>query len=191
MERQSPSNIHGRKFSRGLRPLILIPTVLCVGLFFGGSVAVMLIWTKGRFADDPLAGRWQVQAVSMLFRWLLIPSLGATILLGLLLFLQHPLAFWHMRWFKLKAAILLVAVPSLHFTMEPLLFKLKAAALAAPSSTVAQGELAAVSRQFSTGLVVVVIGTAILIVIGRYKPRLGQPYTRKITGDSSSSSPAA
>ena len=191
MARQSPSNIHGRKFSRGLRPFMLIPKVLCVGLFFGGTVAVMLIWTRGRFADDPLAGRWQVQAVSLLFRWLLIPSLGTTILLGVLLFLQHPRVFWHMRWFKLKAAILLVALPSLHLTMRPLLIKLKAAALAAPSSPIAQGELAAASRQFSTGLVVVVIGTALLIMIGRYKPRLGQPYTRTIAGDSSSSSPVA
>lgn len=186
MEDQSSSNIHGRKFSRGLRPFMLIPKVLCVGLFFGGVVAVLLIWTRGRFADDPAAGRWQVQAVSLLFRWLLIPSLGTTILLGLLLFLQHPRVFWHMRWFKLKAAILLVALPSLHLTMRPLLIKLKAAALTAPSSPVAQSELAEASRQFSIGLVVVVIGTALLIFIGRYKPRLGQPYTRTLAGDSSS-----
>ncbi len=176
MAHREYTNVFGRKPGRGIRPLLLIPKVLCVGIYFGGLVSAAALWAHGRLGVGGGDGRWEVQAVSVVFRWVLIPSLTLTLLLGVLLFLQHTRTFWAMRWIKLKLLLLAAALPTLHLTMRPLMVRIKASYAAA--NTGPDETFALACRWFSIELTVAAILAAAVIFIGRHKPRLGQRYAR-------------
>ena len=167
----SATNIHGRKAGRGVRPWLLIPKVLAVGVYFGGLVVTTVIWFTGpRRAPDPTAPHVQawIAQVSILFRFVLVPALLLAMLLGFVLFLQHPSVFARLRWWQVKVASVAIGVPAGHLFMASRFRLLKSAS---PSNWSAEFQL-------ECGLVVLIAWTIWLIFLGRHKPRLWQNWAR-------------
>lgn len=81
------ANIHGRRQTRGLRPYLLIPKVLCVAGYFGGLLT-MLVSTDA----------------SRIHRLIVLPSLIGAGLLGALLLALHGPILLRMRWLQVKLA---------------------------------------------------------------------------------------
>jgi hypothetical protein len=165
-------NRYGRRGGRGFRPLLLMPKVLSVAAFFGGTVAAAVIaffppssWPQRR--------EW-VELLGLLFRGLIVPALIASLLLGAALLWQQGRVLLRMRWLRGKLITLVVAVPTLHWFLSAQLGRLRAAA-GAPEVAGAGSAWAAALLLLRVGLLVAVGVVAWLIVLGRHKPRLGQP----------------
>jgi len=88
---QTFTNKHGRQFTRGVRPFLLLPKVLCVAAYFGGLIAMLLV-------DRPMR----------LHELLVLPAGGGAVVFGALLLLAHRSVLIRMRWLQVK--LLLVAV---------------------------------------------------------------------------------
>lgn len=169
--KQEYVNIHGRKGGRGLRPWFLIPKVLCLAIFVGAYVAATVLWFYYRlgYSDGAV---WPVRAVSVVFLRVIVPSLFATLLFGLLLFAQHPKVFITRRWLQTKLVIA-VALIGTHTIARGTFQSIKAVVLDASW----QGETAEIEAEcarFSICLILGLIGAVLLVFLGRYKPRLGQ-----------------
>ena len=169
--KQEYVNIHGRKGGRGVRPWLLIPKVLCVAIFVGAYVAATVLWFYYRmgYSDGAV---WPVRAVSVVFRGVIIPSLIATLLFGLLLFAQHPKVFITRRWLQAKLAIA-VALIGTHTIARGTFMDIKAVVL----DSSRQDETADVETEcvrFSVCLIVGLSSAVLLVLLGRLKPRLGQ-----------------
>ncbi len=169
--KQEYVNIHGRKGGRGVRPWLLIPKVLCLAIFVGAYVAATVLWFYYRlgYSDGAV---WPVRAVSVVFRGVIIPSLIATLLFGLLLFAQHPKVFITRRWLQAKLVIA-VALIGTHTIARGTFQSIKAVVLEAswPGDT---AEIEAQCARFSVCLILGLIGAVLLVLLGRLKPRLGQ-----------------
>lgn len=161
-------NKHGRRPGRGIRPWLLIPKILSVGALFGGFLGAAVLL----HASDPHTHeQWAhlIETVSTLFRRLIVPAVLCVVLLGTLLLLQHPKQFVKMRWFRLKAALLLLALPPLHFTGRWLMSQARQA--------LDDGQLDLVADlmgRLTLTVDLAVLAVIVVIVIGRHKPRLGQ-----------------
>jgi len=169
--KQEYVNVHGRKGGRGVRPWLLIPKVLCLAIFVGAYVAATVLWFYYRlgYSDGAV---WPVRAVSVVFRGVIIPSLIATLLFGLLLFAQHPKVFITRRWLQAKLVIA-VALIGTHTIARGTFQSIKAVVLEASW----QGdttEIEAKCARFSVCLILGLIGAVLLVILGRLKPRLGQ-----------------
>lgn len=166
-------NIHGRRGGRGLRPWILLPKLVSVAVFVGAYVSATALWYYFRFggAGDAV---WPVQAVSFLFRRVIVPSLFSTLFFGIVLLLQHPKVFIRRRWLQVKLVIAMV-LPAIHFAARRNFATVKAALLD-PQSDVSPADLEAASVTFSICLAVGLSGALMLVVLGRLKPRLGQQH---------------
>ncbi len=164
-------NIHGRKGGRGVRPWLLIPKVLCLEIFVGAYVAATVLWFYYRlgYSDGAV---WPVRAVSVVFLSVIVPSLIATLLFGLLLFAQHPKVFITRRWLQAKLVIA-VALIGTHTVARGTFQSIKAVVLDASW----QGETAEIEAEcvrFSACLILGLCGAVLLVLLGRLKPRLGQ-----------------
>jgi hypothetical protein len=151
-----------------------LPKVICVGLYLGGLAAVCVVWFTGGIMAldkaDPqrIAILDQVRAIVL---WLMVPALSAAIVLGLILFLQHPRQFIRMRWMQLKLISAAVVVPMAHwFLASRSLMMREAFGHGLVNDTAAQ--------QFSIGLVLALLGSIWIVILGRLKPRLGQNYAK-------------
>ncbi len=169
--KQEYVNIHGRKGGRGVRPWLLIPKVLCLAIFVGAYVAATVLWFYWRlgYSDGAV---WPVRAVSLVFRSVIIPSLIATLLFGLLLFAQHPKVFITRRWLQAKLVIA-AALIGTHTIARGTFQSIKAMVLDASR----QGETAEIEAEcarFSACLIIGLSGAVLLVLLGRLKPRLGQ-----------------
>ncbi|MCX5659321.1 MAG: hypothetical protein NTW19_06305 [Planctomycetota bacterium] len=200
----TPANLHGRRATRGLRPFLLIPKVLCVAVYFGGVVAALALWLmRGRLGPASA-----VSSVDMILRWVCFPALLGTIAFGLLLFLQHPREFARMRWWRAKMLWLLVSVApgawiALHGLADLRDMGFAGGAVQDAVSEVAGalgGEGASIgfvsakvsAGRVTLGLSLLAISAAALIILGRQKPRLGQNWAlsspRNAAGGSDSAS---
>lgn len=88
---QTFTNKHGRQFTRGVRPYLLLPKVLCVAAYFGGLIAMLLV-------DRPMR----------LHTILVLPAGAGAVMFGALLLLMHRSLLIRMRWLQMK--LLLVAI---------------------------------------------------------------------------------
>lgn len=160
-------NKRGRKGGRGLRPWLLIPKVLAVGVYFGSVATCAVIYLS---RDVAQTGR-VIEQVSWLMRFMVVPALLTTATFGVLLLMQHPMVFLRLRWFQVKLAIVLTGVPTGHFFMS--------SRLAAIRAGVADGAAdIPAAQQMGWGFVVLLCGSALLVFMGRYKPRLGQNWAK-------------
>ncbi len=164
-------NIHGRKGGRGVRPWLLIPKLLCLAIFVGAYVAAMVLWFYYRlgYSDGEV---WPVRAVSVVFLRVIVPSLIAALLFGLLLFAQHPKVFITRRWLQVKLVIA-VSLTGMHTIARGTFKGIKAVVLDA-SWQGDTAEIEAACARFSACLIAGLIGAVLLVLLGRLKPRLGQ-----------------
>jgi hypothetical protein len=101
----------------------------------------------------------------------LLPGALVALMCGGLLYLQHPSVFRRLRWFRLKVTIVIVATPALHLWA-------RGRALAFDEALAAGrvGELNARWNAITVAFGVALIIYAGVAVIGRLKPRLGEPH---------------
>ncbi len=145
-------NKFGRKPGRGIRPWLLLPKVIAVGLYTGGLSASLLVWTATR----------SLQITSMLVEFLVIPALLLSLLFGLLLLLQHPGVFLRMRWLIAKLVALAILIPAAHFC-------------AFSRMALYRREPTHAATHHLTGIFALTLAASIgLVILGRLKPRLGR-----------------
>ena len=168
-------NRYGRRPGRGIRPWLLLPKVIAVNIYFGALVAATVLWLTGPRFSAPAENAQQslllIAQMHLLFLYLIVPALLGAMLMGILLFLQHPRVFARMRWWQLKIVLLAIGVPCAHLLVSSRLQLVRQAV------GQHQGDLLA-QQQLSWALLALVAGSLVLIVIGRLKPRLGQNWAR-------------
>jgi uncharacterized membrane protein len=166
---QTYVNIHGRKGGRGVRPWLLIPKVIAIAIYVGGLATVLGLWLFSDFASIPLGDPRRelvLRVVSRLMVFVVVAALLISIALGIALFLQHPRMFARSRWFQVKALLIAFVVPVSHFYCRWCFTHL--AEVTDPSAN------AILARQLTAGLVFALVGSVLIVIIGRLKPRLGQ-----------------
>ena len=113
----SSPNRFGRQGGRGLRPWILLPKVIFVGLYLGSLAAALFGWTSSGFGAlnkaDPRR-LWLLQQLSHLMLYVVVPCLLLALALGVALLLQHQRVLLRMRWLLVKLASLAILIPSAH-----------------------------------------------------------------------------
>lgn len=160
-------NLLGRKGGRGLRPWLLIPKVLAVAGLFGGTLAVAVLLTTGT-GKDPAAVRATLEHVREVYRWLLLPSATLAVLTGIGLTLQHPGPLLRQRWLQVKLLLVLVALPTLHLLCRHLYSRAVQSLGSTSDSSPNQ------PPALTLAALAVVILLALVIFLGRHKPRLGR-----------------
>ncbi|MCG8512331.1 MAG: hypothetical protein MI741_24185, partial [Rhodospirillales bacterium] len=167
------TNIHGRKPGRGIRPWLLIPKVLAVAGFFGGSLAAMaLTWHYLSLMidqyDEP--ARIQLQhaphLLRIIFLAVIVPSTCVALVTGIgLLITNSPRIMLRQRWLVVKLALVALGVPVMHFLMVIQMHRVE--------DVLEQGLRDPGPLQgFFNGTIVLILGCVLLIFLGRHKPRL-------------------
>jgi len=160
--------MHGRHPGRGIRPWLLIPKVLAVAALFGGFLSASVILHTSN-PKTPEQWTQLIETVSHLFIRLIVPAVLSVIVLGLALLLQHPRVFLMRRWVQVKLLLLLVALPPLHLTARGLLHQARLALEDGQLDRTAQ-----LLGRFTLAVDIAVVAVAVVVFIGRHKPRLGQ-----------------
>ena len=161
-------NKFGRKGGRGLRPWLLIPKVLGVATYFGGTVAA----TSLAFVTQPTTieeHQALARVIGSIFLFAAVPGLIVAIVCGAGLLIHHGRPFLRLRWLQVKLGVLLVTIPALHLWMSSHVKHLGAFDAAA-DGPLPEATLTAIRG----GLIVATVTAAMVIVLGRHKPRLGQ-----------------
>ncbi len=178
-------NIHGRRPGRGIRPWLLGPKVLCVGVYFGGLVAAAVICSLAELrAAEGVPPADLLYALRLLFLCVVVPALLGAMFFGTLLFFQHPRQFLRLRWWQVKMALVAVMVPTAHLYMSARLASVRNAASEGIYHDTAL-------RQFNAALWLLLGLSAAVILIGRLKPRLGQNWAKTYGGSANRSSSAS
>jgi hypothetical protein len=166
---QEYRNVHGRRGGRGSRPWLLLPKVLCIGLYLGCVASLSLLWWTTNVTDlGELAV--MVGITRRLFVGLAVPALLIAATLGVGLFMQMPGQFLRLRWWQVKMLSLAVGVPVAHLWVSGKLRAVRDAIIqSAPMATTS-----AAAQQFRIALLLLLAGSVWVIVLGRHKPRLGQ-----------------
>ncbi len=169
-----------RKPGRGMRPWFLIPKVIAVATYFGAAAVTATLWWQwiGCQPDDALLANealaWQLQTIRQLFVEIAIPALCVCLLLGAILFFQHPKAFINMRWMRVKLLLLAVGLPMGHLVMASRLYHFRTAAV--------EGVIHAnLKQQLNWGFAILLMGSILLVWLGRHKPRLKQNWAKTFT----------
>ncbi len=167
-------NIHGRRPGRGLRPCLIVLKLLCVAAFLGGLMTLLATTTM---EPQPLShADWSRRAehIGRIYRWVIVPGVTGAEIVGVLLFASIWRVMLRMRWFVVKATLIVVFMPALHLLTRHQLSGLRLSA-AADAGTPQPAELQAAiwaGAGFALALGIV------LLILGRVKPRLGQDYGR-------------
>jgi hypothetical protein len=153
--------------------LIQIKVLGLVGFLGGlGSLAAL-----GLLGDDPTdrAGWVQLRDTMRAIFWPCVFSgLIVTILAGVALWLRHPREFLRMRWFRLKALLLAVVLPSLHILSRGRVTEFYAAIDEGRLDT-----LSALRDRVTTAFAGALLIMLLIAAIGRIKPRLGEAVGRR------------
>jgi uncharacterized membrane protein len=162
-------NKFGRKPGRGVRPWLLIPKIFGLITYVGGFCAVLVLWIASDFTSLELTDprrEMVLHQVSRILVFLIVPAALTTILFGVLLLLQHPRVFLSRRWMQVKLLAILTVIPTCHFYARSQYTQLKNATEKNISDSAA--------GRFQTSIIAAIAGSAVVIVLGRLKPRLGQ-----------------
>jgi hypothetical protein len=154
-------NIHGRRAGRGIRPWILLPKVLCVGITLGSLVTAAVL-----SLIPPVQGPGTMPLLRQILVWVTTPALAASGILGVALLAQHPNVLLRLRWLQAKLLVTLGFTPALSawgMSRYRLL-------------TVGGAGDAAGGMASALGAAVLVL--IVIILLGRQKPRLGQNWAR-------------
>ena len=169
-DRAAPSSRPVRRRGRGIRPWLIAGKLTGVITCLGGlaSLAAISIWGP---TPESLDG-WRVlhDVSRMIFFPCVFWGLVTTIVFGIALLAQHPRAFLGMRWFRVKAAALVVVLPSLHFFARGRVLEFNAAV-----ERGATEELPERWAAVGTAYVIAVLIMLPLALFARIKPRLAQP----------------
>lgn len=158
------TNIHGRQFTRGARPWLLIPKILCVACYFGGLAGMLALLATAQ--DRP--GATATHALRLL-NLVVTPAYIGAVVFGIVLAAQHGRLMWRMRWLQVKVIIALAVLAAPHFVLREALGGAQAIARDAEPAAM-QHHLS--TAAWSTTAAIVLAGA--VIWLGRHKPRLGQ-----------------
>ena len=199
-------NRYGRKTTRGLRPWLLLPKILCYSVMLGGiATGVVLCMVQvARGMPTPMGdGKWvaaqaylslssQLDAIAL---WVVMPTAAAAFVLGVALMFDAPAVFLRLRWLQIKTALVLVTLPVMVVVGRLLLAELRhglarevqyfdanlpdGEILPMPvvDGSVAAGFQANIFLLGLTGLIGFVLLSAV-VVIGRHKPRFRQNWAK-------------
>jgi len=162
-------NRFGRKGGRGLRPWLLIPKVLAVCGAFGGTAAawvVMLTLDNAATHESVVA---QAHVVQRLINWLVYPCVAAAALLGVALLTLHGKPLLRMRWLWLKLIVVILALPiPVRMAYDDATWLVEA------DSKLNSAYPAGGALMGAVHLSIALMLWALVIWLGRHKPRLGQ-----------------
>ena len=159
-------NQYGRKPGRGIRPWLLIPKVLGVAVYFGAvsaAAALAWLWPDGSLEET----RQLANAVRFIMVFCAVPGLIVAIFAGIGLFMQHPAVFCTRRWWGVKMLLLLVGIPLLHYYTRDVVQSLRIY-----QNLPLHPHRVMLLRWLLTAAASMMV---VIIFLGRYKPRLGQP----------------
>jgi hypothetical protein len=149
--------------------------LLGVAAFAGGLATVLLGVFLTASPTAPAGWRQEAELISRIYMRLIVPGLVVAATFGMLLAASIWRVMVRMRWFVVKMALVVVAVPALHVFMRSRLTALHAL-LAEPIPDL--GDAAALRGQLLLGTSVAIAFAVATIILGRVKPRLGQDYGR-------------
>lgn len=167
-------NIHGRRPGRGLRPCLIVVKLICVAAFLGGLMTLPATTTTEPQPLSPADWSRRAEHIGRIYRWVIVPGVTGAEIVGVLLFASIWRVMLRMRWFVVKATLIVVFIPALHVFSRHQLNRLRLSA-AADAGTVPPSELQAA---IWTGAVFALALGVVLLILGRVKPRLGQDYGR-------------
>lgn len=177
-----PTNRFGRRGGRGWRPWLLLPKVIAVGIYIGALASACVIWHSADFesldAADPRRG-WMIAQMRLLMVYLAVPALLAAMLLGIGLLMQMPRVLLRLRWLQVKLILLAVVIPTAHLFVSSRLRLVREALAQGRTDDVA-------AAQFGVGLILTLLGSILIVILARLKPRLGQNWARAYTADAAS-----
>ena len=167
----TPDNIP-RRGGRGLRPWLILPKFIAVGLLLGGittNLVILILYTdeKVTYMNCPAT----VELMRWIFRLMVIPGSSLAILAGLCLAAtNHWAVMTRQRWLQLKIMIVVTAIPILHFWLRHQL------------NTLHHGNTG-VETDLSIGylhtVLIIAAGIILLLIwLGRIKPKLGQNWAK-------------
>jgi uncharacterized membrane protein len=166
-------NIHGRQWGRGIRPYLLFPKFVFVGIFLGGLVNLLVLVLLHPL---PATVRDWLQYLVMIrraYEYVIVPAMIGAIAMGLLLLSTHFRAFVRMRWFQLKIMMVAIGIPMLHVFMYKHFTALQSA-LARDNLAAA----AAIRTHLQWNTVGALVFALTIAFLGRIKPRLWQNYAK-------------
>ncbi len=160
-------NRFGRRQTRGIRPWLLLPKVILIGIVIGSLASALVLWAcvRGLASADPRRA-WTIYLLGRIFR-MIVPVLLTTLGLGVALLLQHPRQFIRMRWLIVKLCALAVLLPCAHWFASTRLGLMKL------------GDNPAATTQFGIVVAIALAGVIVVAVLGRLKPRLGQNWAKR------------
>lgn len=171
----SRANTFGRKRGRGARPWFIAVKLIGVIGLLGGLASLAALGLLGP-RPQTVEG-WLLMRAAM--RSIFFPVMFAGIIIavsaGLMLWLQMPRTFLRMRWFRLKAILLVVAIPTLHLWARGRVMRFYDALDAAETDPAALAELPDLWSRVAQAYFVALIVFFAVAMIGRIKPRLRQP----------------
>jgi hypothetical protein len=167
-------NIHGRRPGRGLRPYLIVAKLVCVAAFLGGLMTLLATTLAEPPPQSQEAWAHRAEYIGRIYRWVIVPGVTGAEVVGVLLFVSIWRVMLRMRWFLLKAALIIVCMPTLHVLTRHQLAGLRMAALA-DSATALPPEI---QMAIWAGAAFSLVLGILLLVLGRIKPRLGQDYGR-------------
>ena len=147
-----------------------------MAIYFGSIVSSAILWHvwigchQANSLQIPTL-LMQVQTLRLLIVYIAVPALVMTMLLGILLLLQHPKTFLKLRWVQVKLAMVITGVPAFHVFMASRLHYFREAL---ESGTIN----AQLQSQLSLGFTLLLIGSILVIWLGRHKPRLKQNWAK-------------
>jgi hypothetical protein len=144
--------------------------IIFVSLYLGGLAAVTVIWLSSGFnalpMDDPRRA-WLLDLVGLLMVKFVVPCLIVVLILGAALLGGRPRELLRMRWLQVKLLAIVILIPSGH-----LWCRARVTVLRNPAAPQKIHQLAA--RGLSQGLVGTLVGSIVIVALGRIKPRFGQ-----------------
>jgi len=160
-----------RRRGRGIRPWLILVKFLGLVGFFGGLGALAALGLRCPAPDDQAGWLLLRAAMRAIFWPCVFGGLMVTVGAGIALWLQHPRVFLRMRWFRLKALLLLILLPLLHLRSRR--------GVQGFYDAIEAGRLEELPERWggvTRGFLVAFVVMFVVAMIGRYKPRLGQRY---------------
>ena len=147
-----------------------------MAVYFGAMVCAAVLWCqsigcKPTEEIDATVLMEHVLSVRLLIVYVGVPALLLTMVLGVLLLLEHPGTFLKLRWLRVKLFLMLFGVPGFHVFMASRLHHFQEAL---ESGTINHS----LKNQLTFGFVLLMIWSAMVIWLGRHKPRLWQNWAK-------------
>ena len=166
---ETPKRTAPHTRGRGARPWLILVKLAGLGLFFGGLAALASIGMLGLTPSDQAGWLQHKATMRAVFLPCVLGGLGVAVLMGIALFLQHPRVFARMRWFRVKAGLLVVCLPGLHLWARGRVMRFYDAIEAGQLDA-----LPSLQREVTVAFVVAIVVMLGIAALGKLKPRLGE-----------------